>query len=178
MHWENEWIVTPLVVILSWTQGRKSFETVKAAQGTVYVYLNSAMFISLPLWTPHNQAWLILCFRLSCRSREAQVVAASQRTPGGRERARKPKASLNPQRILNARRQNLQIHTQVHTAVRHTFYLLSNVCDQKQTPLLFSCRSCDDFLKPWRGGRCEWEKNHRDRRTQASGWFPHIISSH
>lgn len=38
-------------------------------------------------------------------------------------------------------------------------------------------RCCDDFLKLWRGGRCERE-NHRDRKTQASGSFPQIISSH
>ncbi len=154
----------------------KSFETVKAAQGTVYVSLTyQCLFCSSfgPLIIRLNS----FCFRLSCRSREAQVVAASQRTPGRRERARKPKASLNPQRLLNARKQNLQSHTQVRTAVRHTFNLLSNVCDQKHTYLLFSCRCCDDFLKLWRGGRCERE-NHRDRKTQASGSFPQIISSH
>ncbi len=127
----------------------KSFETVKAAQGTVYVSLTyQCLFCSSfgPLIIRLNS----FCFRLSCRSREAQVVAASQRTPGRRERARKPKASLNPQRLLNARKQNLQSHTQVRTAVRHTFNLLSNVCDQKHTYLLFSCRCCDDFLKLWR----------------------------
>ncbi len=67
-------------------------------------------------------------------------------------------------------------HTGTHCCQPH-IYLLSNVCDQKQTYLLFSYRCCDDFLKLWKGGRCERE-NHRDRKMQASGSFPHIISSH
>lgn len=153
---------------------------VNAAVGTISVCHNSEMFIFLPFWISHNQALIhSVCFRLSCRSREAQVVAASQRTLRGRERARKPKASLNPQRLLNPRRRNPQINTQVHTGLKHTLYSSkrSNVYDPKKTRFLFSCRSCDDFLKLQRSRWREWQ-NHRDRKTQASGSFPHIISSH
>lgn len=123
--------------------------------------------------------------RLSCRSREAQVVATSQKTPRGRERARKLKAGLNPQRLRNARRRNQsvshppQIHTEVPTKNRTVLKLTLyswELSENKQT-----CSSLADLVMfSWSCGGADgdWEENHRDRETQGSGSFPHIISSH
>ncbi len=121
-------------------------------------------------------------FQIELQEQRSSGRGSKSKDSKRKKRTWKPKASLNPQRLLNARRRNLQIHTQVHTAVRHTFiYFQMSLIRNKHT-----CSSLTDVVMiSWScGGRTMWtrepqrQKNAGLRLISPHNKLTYVFSTH